>query len=64
MDDDDNQNVDIFANNKITISVPCMQSYKALLWWYTENKIILDPDDFTVENDDEENETVDIFANN
>jgi len=43
-DDDDDQNVDIFANNKITISVSCMQSYKsALLWWYTENKINIDP---------------------
>jgi hypothetical protein len=39
-----NQQVDTFAENQITISSSCMQSYKSALgWWYTEQRVVMNP---------------------
>lgn len=35
---------DIFAENQVTMSKSCMQSYKsALSWWYAEKRAVMDP---------------------
>ena len=40
---DDIADVDVFANNKVTIAHSTMQAYKsALLWLYQENNVIMD----------------------
>lgn len=46
IDANEDVNVDVFANNKVTISHSCMQGYKsALQWYYWENgKLTIDND--------------------